>query len=243
MEISPRSYHQRLTPEPAPIVSSYRWARRLLRWLAYVLLAVFVLSVLYIKLMPISVVMLASGMRGDGMQRQSVALSDISPALIRAVIASEDGRFCSHHGIDWHEAEDAVAEALRRGKPTRGASTISMQVARNVFLGNGRYWLRKALEVPLAWWLDTLWGKRRMLEVYLNIAEWGKGIFGIEAAAQHYFKTSARNLGAYESALLARTLPDPHDRNPANPGPGLSALAGSLMARLAKGADTQCVYR
>jgi monofunctional biosynthetic peptidoglycan transglycosylase len=243
MEISPRSYHRRFTPETAPIVRSYRWARRLLRWLAYLLLAIFTLSVLYIKLMPVSVVMLASGIRGDGMQRQSVALSNISPALIRAVIASEDGRFCNHHGIDWHEAEDAVNDALRRGKPTRGASTISMQVARNLFLGNGRYWLRKALEVPLAWWLDTLWGKRRMLEVYLNIAEWGKGIFGIEAAAQHYFQASARNLGAYESALLARTLPDPHDRNPANPGPGLTALAGSLMARLAKGADTQCVYR
>lgn len=243
MEISPKAYRTRFAPEPPPIVPSFRWLNRVLRWLAYALLGIFLLSILYVKVMPISVVMLASGISGEGMQRQSVALSAISPAIIRAVIASEDGRFCTHAGIDWHEAEDAMAEAIRRGKPTRGASTISMQVARNLFLGNGRYWLRKGLEVPLAWWLDTLLGKRRMLEIYLNIAQWGKGMFGIEAAAQHYFGKSAYDLNAYESALLARTLPAPEHRNPARPGPGLQRLAGDLLARLQKGADTHCLYR
>src|SRR5690606_8639913 len=122
-------------------------------------------------------------------------------------------RFCQHAGIDWTELR-AVVEAADEDGPSRGASTIPMQTAKNLFLWNGRSYIRKALELPVALYLDLIWSKRKMMENYLNIAEWGEGVFGAEAASRHYFGKSAKNLTRREAALLATALPNPLVRNP-----------------------------
>lgn len=144
-------------------------------------------------------------------------LGAMSPALVRAVIAGEDAKFCLHRGFDW----DAVGAAWQRYQSGRGrllgASTISMQTAKNVFLWPGRDWLRKGLEAYFTVWIELAWGKKRILEVYLNIAEWGPGIYGAEAAARHYFGKPAAALTAGEAARLAAVLPDPLDRSPRSP--------------------------
>ena len=124
--------------------------------------------------------------------------------------------------------------------PARGASTITMQTAKNVFLWPGRSAIRKGLEIPVALFIDFLWGKRRVLEVYFNLAEWGDGIFGAEAAAQHYFHKSAKQLTLQEAALLASALPNPHLRDPAHPTRNLARRAGTIAARV-KNEDTSCV--
>ncbi len=158
---------------------------------------------------PVTLTMVLSAYHNQRwIQHDNVALNAVSISLQRAVIASEDGRFCTHHGIDFDAVEDAVEDYQERGK-LRGASTISMQVARNVFLWTGGGVLRKVLEAPLALALDTLWPKRRILEIYLNIAEWGPGIFGAEAAAHYYFNKPALTLSSLEAARLAAILPNP----------------------------------
>ena len=146
-----------------------------------------------------------------------VPLSAISPHVVKAVIASEDNLFYVHKGFDWKEINIAV-EQNKQGKRLRGASTISQQVAKNAFLWSDRSWLRKGLEAYFTVLIELLWSKERIMEVYLNVAEMGKGIFGIEAAAQTYFKKSALKLSAGEAALIAAALPNPLKRNPANPG-------------------------
>jgi len=140
----------------------------------------------------------------------------IAPSLRAAVIAAEDQRFFEHGGFDWKAMRSAVGE-WREGEKLRGASTISQQVAKNVFLWQGRSLVRKGLEAWLTLWIEWLWPKPRILEVYLNVAELGDGVFGAEAAARRYFGRSAAELGAYESALLAAMLPSPRRANPANP--------------------------
>ncbi len=164
---------------------------------------------------------------------------EISPNLRGAVIASEDSLFCRHHGVDWGALREVLDEADEDG-PSRGASTITMQTAKNVFLWPGRSAIRKGLEIPVALFIDFLWGKHRVLEVYFNIAEWGDGIFGAEAAAQHYFHKSARQLSLQEAALLASALPNPHLRDPAHPTRNLARRAGTIAARV-KNEDTSCV--
>jgi len=150
--------------------------------------------------------------------RQSwVPLADISPNVVKAVIASEDNLFYRHKGFDWEEISKA-REQNKEGKRLRGASTISQQVAKNVFLWPERTWLRKGLEAYYTVLIELLWGKERIMEVYLNVAEMGKGIFGIEAAAQAYFKKPALKLSVGEAALIAAALPSPLKRNPAKPG-------------------------
>lgn len=160
-------------------------------------------------------------------------LSRISNNLAYAVIASEDGRFCRHDGVDWQELE-SVWEDFRRdpGSRPRGASTIPMQVARNLFLWPSRNYLRKALEVPIAYLINAVWSKRRMIEIYLNIIEWGPGLFGAEAASQHYFNRSAKNLTRTQASLLAAALPLPLARNPARPSRKLNKLAHTVQKRL-----------
>ena len=140
----------------------------------------------------------------------------ISPALRAAVVASEDQRFYEHDGFDWKAMQGAVGE-WRGGDKLRGASTISQQVAKNLFLWPGRSFVRKGLEAWLTLWIELLWPKQRILEVYLNVAELGDGVFGAEAASRRYFGRSAGRLGAHESALLAAMLPSPRRSNPANP--------------------------
>ena len=183
---------------------------------------------------PVSTVMLWRQLTGARMQRQYMPLSRILPALSLAVIVAEDGRFCSHHGVDYAEIRDALADANDL-EDVRGGSTITQQVAKNLFLWPGRSWLRKALELPLALWIDLVLTKRRILEIYLNIAEWGpNGEFGVEAGSRYAFGKAARDLSHTQAALLAAVLPSPATRNAHAPGPGLHRLAGLYVGRSAQ---------
>ncbi len=160
-------------------------------------------------------------------------LSRISDNLAYAVIASEDARFCRHNGVDWREVEDVWQKFRKNTKRRpRGASTITMQVARNLFLWPSRNYLRKALEVPIALLIDVVWPKRRTFEIYLNIVEWGPGIYGAEAASRQYFQLSADALSPSQAALLAAALPNPLNRNPAKPSSKHKRLAIALQRRL-----------
>jgi monofunctional glycosyltransferase len=200
--------------------------------LACALLALgFALSLLYLVVTPPSTLMLARWLTGRSVQRIVVPLSAVSPFLPAAVIASEDARFCQHHGVDWDALSDVVDD-IGDGGPARGASTITMQTAKNVFLWSSRSYIRKAIEIPLALYLDLVWGKRRTMEVYLNVAEWGQGIFGAEAAARHHFGKSARELTRREAALLATALPNPLLRDPARPSSGQRIHAAKVLARM-----------
>lgn len=146
---------------------------------------------------------------GENVYQEWVRLSDISPWMPLAVVASEDQRFPEHWGVDVNAIKMAVAD-FRQGDGLRGASTITQQTAKNLFLWNGRSLVRKALEAGLAVSLEALWPKRRIMEVYLNIAEFGRGIYGVEAASQAYFGTSARYLTSGQAARLAAVLPNPN---------------------------------
>jgi len=177
-------------------------------------------------------------------KHDSVSLKNISPNLQRAVIASEDGRFCLHNGIDFDAVQNAMDDYEARGK-LRGASTISMQVSRNVFLWTGGGVVRKALEAPLALSLDAAWSKRHILEIYLNIAEWGPGVFGAEAAAHYYFHKPAAQLSSYEAARLAAILPNPIRWNAAKPTAYIERRAGVIQTRMLQLSRTQldCIAR
>ena len=188
------------------------------------------LVLLYAVVPPVSTLMLARTLRGENYERDYVPLSAVAPAAVAAVLSSEDARFCRHHGVDWAALHEVLDEADEDG-PARGASTITMQTAKNLFLWPGRSAVRKGLEIVVALGLDAAWSKRRVVEVYLNIAEWGDGTFGIEAAARRYFGKSARALDAREAALLATALPNPIRRDPAYPSPLQRRLAANLMAR------------
>jgi monofunctional biosynthetic peptidoglycan transglycosylase len=163
-----------------------------------------------------------------------VPLSQIAPVLPRTVIASEDGQFCRHRGIDWAELRTAIEEADELSE-ARGGSTITMQTVKNLFLWPGRSYVRKALEFPLALWAELVLPKRRIMEIYLNIAEWGPdGEFGVEAGARRAFNKSARRLSPGEAALLAAVLPNPKRRNAARPGPAVRRIAGIVQGRAAR---------
>jgi monofunctional biosynthetic peptidoglycan transglycosylase len=188
--------------------------------------------------------MLWRRMTGGPVHRTYVPLSRISPNLSLAVIIAEDGRFCSHHGVDLAEIRDANTEA-DEFDDMRGGSTVTQQVAKNLFLWPGRSYLRKALEFPLALWIDLVLSKRRILEIYLNIAEWGpSGEFGVEAGSRYAFGKSAYDLSHYQAALLAAVLPNPLQRNAHRPGPGLRRLAGLYVARASRAPGAaSCVRR
>ena len=187
--------------------------------------------------MPASTLMLGRWATGKTVTRDVVGLSEIAPALSQAVIASEDGRFCGHGGVDWDAMRTVLSDSDEDG-PSRGASTIAMQTAKNLFLWPSRSYVRKALEIPIALYLDTLWGKRRVMEVYLNVAEWGDGLFGAEAAAQRYFGKSARDLSRRDAALLATSLPNPFLRNPARPSRHQRELVGVVLNRMSAASDS-----
>ena len=165
---------------------------------------------------PVTLLMLVRLVEGEGLDKSWRPLERISPHLAQAVIASEDNRFCQHWGFDWKELGGQIDRAMA-GKSTRGASTISMQVAKNVLLWPGRDVLRKLLEVPLTPQLELLWGKRRIMEVYLNVAETGPGMYGAEAAARGYFGKPAGELTRREAALIAAVLPNPRLWSPRRP--------------------------
>lgn len=191
---------------------------------------------------PVSTLMLADLATLQGYDRRWVDFEDISPNVVRAVMMSEDGQFCNHGGVDWTQLQSVIDDAMA-GAATRGASTIPMQTAKNLFLWNGRSFIRKGLELPLAMAADAVWPKERMMEIYLNVAEWGPGIYGIEAAARYHFNTSAAKLSRQQAALLAVSLPNPIDRVASKPGPGLKRLANVVDRRARQsGAYVTCLY-
>ena len=193
--------------------TALRWSLRLILLLV-LLLAGLIVTFRFIN--PISTLMLGRMLLHEKIDQDSVPLGRMSEALRAAVVTSEDAHFCHHHGVDWGAMREVIDES-GIGGPSRGASTITMQVAKNVFLWPGHSYIRKALEIPLALVLDFVWPKRRILQIYLNIAEWGDGIFGAEAAARFYVHEPAADLTLRQAALMAAVLPDPHRRNVLRP--------------------------
>ncbi|MEM9331048.1 MAG: monofunctional biosynthetic peptidoglycan transglycosylase [Pseudomonadota bacterium] len=190
---------------------------------------------------PVSTLMLRESIVGSGARRDWVELEEVAPVLYQSVLMSEDGQFCNHGGIDWNALNQVIDDAIE-GERTRGASTITMQLVKNLFLWPDRSFIRKGLEVPYALMAEQILGKRRIMEIYLNIAEWDTGVFGIEAASQHYFNRPAAKLGPRFSSLLAVTLPNPKSRNPAKPSRKMSSLARIIRARArASGAYIKCL--
>ncbi len=212
-----------------------RWPRRIVGAVLIVcLIAPLSLTLLFRWIAPpFTPLMVLRWTQGHGIDQRWVPLEEISSHLVRAAIASEDGKFCSHSGFDWAAIDNAI-DRYEEGGRVLGASTISMQTAKNVFLWPGRNFLRKGLEAYLTPFIEALWPKRRIMEVYLNIAEWGDGIYGAEAAARHHFRKSAKALSAREAALLILVLPDPLDRSAARPGAWMARRAETIQARMAQ---------
>jgi monofunctional biosynthetic peptidoglycan transglycosylase len=215
------------------------WLKRLSVAAVLVLAAPFLLTPIYLIARPISTLMLWDLVSLQGYSRTWIALDDISPAMKQAVVMSEDGQFCFHDGVDWDQLKSVLS---RDGGPSRGASTITMQTVKNVFLWPSRSYIRKGLEIPLALYADLVWSKRRTLEIYLNIAELGPNIYGVEAASQRYFKKSASKLSRREASLIAAALPNPAARNPAKPSRAQTFLARIVERRVAQsGAYVACL--
>ena len=222
----------KLQPRPAKRGSRLsRLARGAALALALVLLLPYVLVPLYRVINPISTLMLWRWATGARVERSFVPIERMAPALPVTVVASEDGRFCTHGGIDWREIRERV-EDVDEISAARGVSTISQQTAKNLFLWPGRSFLRKGLELPLALWIDLVLPKWRVLEIYLNVAEWGpNGQFGAETGSRYAFNKSARSLTPREAALLAAVLPNPRRRSAKQPGPAVRRLAAIYEAR------------
>jgi monofunctional glycosyltransferase len=212
-------------------------ARRLGRILLFAVAGLLILSVFLAALYravppPVTPLMLIRLVEGYGISKSWRPLDEISPNLTHAAMAGEDAKFCGHHGFDWdaiHAAWHRYEEGARR---LRGASTISMQTAKNVFLWPGRDWIRKGLEAYFTVLIELAWGKPRIMEVYLNVVEWGPGIYGAEAASQFYFHKPARALTAEEAARLAAILPDPLKWSANRPDRYVAERAGSIRAQM-----------
>jgi monofunctional biosynthetic peptidoglycan transglycosylase len=210
-----------------------RIVRILLLIILVLLLAPYLVAPFYRVGHPVSTLMAWRWLKGAPMSRQWVDLDAMSPYLPRTVVASEDAKYCSHRGVDWGAMREVMEDA-EDGEVTRGGSTITQQVAKNLFLWPGRSVVRKALELPLALWIDLVLGKERVLEIYLNIAELGpSGQFGVGSGAAYAFGKPASELSPREAALLAAILPNPIKRSARNPRPGVRRLSGIYMARAA----------
>lgn len=237
---------------PAPLQSGWRRDYPRLAKALYVgtraLLIFLALPYIFILLYrifdpPFSALMVGNALTGNGIRQEWRDVEDISPNLVRAVILAEDSAFCRHWGVDWH-AVGTVLEELEIGEKPRGASTIPMQTAKNMFLWQVPGYFRKVLEVPQAYFMTLIWPKSRVIEIYLNFAEWGPGIFGAEAAARHHFGKSASQLTSREAALMAASLPNPIRRRAGKPGPQTSRLATRLQGRMGREAhDAACIFK
>jgi monofunctional biosynthetic peptidoglycan transglycosylase len=218
----------------------FRLARYLALAVLVLLLVPYLIAPVYRVVDPVSTLMLWRWLSGARVERVVVPIERIALVLPLAVIAAEDARFCSHRGVDWHEMREAFAEADLA--EMRGGSTITQQLAKNLFLWPGRSFVRKALEFPLALWINLVLPKQRALEIYLNIAEWGpNGEFGAEAGARAAFGKSARDLTRREAALMAAILPNPRRRSARAPSATVRRLAGIYEARAARtGASAAC---
>jgi monofunctional biosynthetic peptidoglycan transglycosylase len=209
----------------------FRLARAVLLAVLILLALPYLLVPVYRVVAPVSTLMLARWLTGRPVVRSYLPIDRLAGALPLAVLVAEDDRFCSHHGIDWHEIHVAIEQADDISE-ARGGSTITQQTAKNLFLWPGRSFVRKALEFPLALWIDLVLPKRRTMEIYLNIVQWGpNGEFGAEAGARAAFGKSAASLEPREAALLAAILPNPVRRSARRPGPGVRRLAGIYEAR------------
>jgi monofunctional glycosyltransferase len=211
---------------------------RLLRWalaIAVVLVLLpYLLVLVYLVVPPVSTPMLWRWVTRQRVERVWVPLEQMTPALPLAVIVAEDARFCQHRGVDLGALRDAIEDADDVTE-ARGASTITQQTVKNLFLWSGRSFVRKALEFPLALWTDLVMSKRRIMEIYLNVAEWGpNGEFGAQAGARSAFGKSVRDLSPREAALLASILPNPKRRSARQPGVAVQRLAGIYAARAAR---------
>ena len=205
-----------------------------LKWLWRGLLVVLVISILWIALYavinpPTTIYMVQESKRLDGINREWRNFEEISPHMPRAIVAAEDANFCTHWGFDM----DAIRDALEDGG-RRGASTLSQQTVKNVFLWHGRTYLRKAMEAGLTPIMEAIWSKRRILEVYMNVAEFDEGVFGVAAAAPWYFGVDAEDLTARQAAALAAVLPNPKARSAKRPTPFLQRRARQITS----GAET-----
>jgi monofunctional biosynthetic peptidoglycan transglycosylase len=180
---------------------------------------------------PTPLMLLRALVEGASMDQRWIDYGIMSPHLVRAVVAAEDARFLLHRGFDWVEVERALEERGRGGR-LRGASTISMQCARTLFLWPGRSMLRKAIEAYVTLLMETLWPKRRIIEVYLNLVEWGDGIYGCEAAAQRHLRVSCSDLSPENGARLAAILPSPRRWSASQPGPYVSARTSTILSRM-----------
>ena len=172
---------------------------------------------------PVTPYMLSERTREGGLTREWVPMEEIAPVMARSAVAAEDANYCLHWGLDLTAIKAALAEG-----GDRGGSTISQQVVKNVYLWHGRSWARKALEALLTPAVEAIWTKRRILEVYLNVAEFDRGVFGVEAAARHYFGVSAADLSATQAARLAAVLPDPKGRSASDPTPFVQRRAAAI---------------
>lgn len=221
---------------------------RLILWLATVVIILLLLpyGLVFVyapsSVHPISTLMMADKVSGEPYKREWVPFDRIAPVLVESVMVSEDSRFCEHHGVDWQALNHVIDKTLQ-GRTDRGASTIPMQTVKNLFLWPSHSYIRKGLEIPLALYTDAIWSKKRIMEVYLNIAEWAPGIYGVGAAAQYLYGTSAQKIGPREAALLAVTLPDPDNRNPSAPSRELRKLARTIEVRARdSGPYIRCLY-
>lgn len=221
-------------------------ARTVVRIIAQLILwfvGISLLLVLVFKWLPVPVTATML-MDENGITKDWQPIEDIDPNLVAALIAAEDSKFCEHSGFDTEAIEQALAER-RQGDRRRGASTISQQTAKNVFLWQGGGWFRKALEAWFTFWIEAVWGKQRIMEVYLNVAETGIGTYGADAGAQRYFGTSAAGLSPDQASRMAVALPSPKTRSVKNPGGWLARHGNTIESRLAvvqgEGLD-DCVY-
>ncbi len=209
---------------------------RPLLWLLLIAILIPPVGVLIHALIPppVTILMLQRSAAGEGLDYRWRGLNDMSPNLVYAAIASEDARFCSHNGFDMDAIQKALdhneANSSGGGGKLRGGSTISQQTAKNVFLWPGRSWLRKGLEAGYTVLIETVWSKRRILEVYLNVAEMGPGVYGAEAGARHWFGVSARDLTPQQAARLIAILPSPRRYKAAPPGPYVRRRAARVQA-------------
>lgn len=230
----PKSRTRKPRAKPAPAPKRRSLIGRLLRWLGRGVLMIagiyaFLVVLFAVVPPPVNIYQMQERWRLGSIERDWVAWDDIAPVMARSVVAAEDANYCLHWGFDMA----AIRQALDAGAG-RGASTLSQQVVKNVFLWHGRNWLRKGMEAALTPVVELVWTKRRILHVYLNVAEFDEGVFGVQAAAQHHFGVDARDLTPAQAARLAAVLPDPKGRDAGKPG----SFTRRRAAQIADGADT-----